>query len=194
MKLTANNQASRNRIKDNVLYRSEISKAVFATTPDFEGSKYAFNIFRKEWNVTVDNNYEKFYIENYFPVIAGSTNIQYENPRKWESCIPNEYKNCIGVVETGILNFIYDGGHRLLLIGKEGWGKTTLLRFVSNLIPKLKNVEKLCIPIYFSFNKRINDLSININDLTELQRKERYDNIFYDIPVQTFIKNCRSIL
>ena len=186
MKLTNNLRASEYELKDNALYDqfyADIHKIVYATTPDFERGKYFFDISQKKWDINIDKNDEKFYAENYFPVITikstNSTNssgtnqaIQYE--------IPAKYKHCVGVAENEILTFIYNGGNRLLLIGKEGWGKTTLLRFISHLIPNLKNIERDCVPIYFSFNKRINDLSVNIKELTEVQRQDRYNNILYD--------------
>ena len=180
MKLTEGFNPRSYELSNNVLYDSfytEIHKIVYATTPDFKSNKYTFDISQKKLNVTADTENKEFYTKNYFPVI-GIDETTALNASIFD--IPNTYKHCVGIAETEILNFIYNGGNRMALIGKEGWGKTTLLRFICNLIPDLQNMKKKCVPIYLSFNTAITDLSINLDNLSELQRKEIYDEIFYE--------------
>jgi len=180
MKLTKDLEASDYKLQPNVLYDSfyaNILKIVYAQTPDFKHNNYSFDISKKEWNVIIDNEDKEFYTKNYFPVIETDT-ATVQNTNNFD--IPDKYKHCVGKAEIGILNFIFNGGNRMKLIGKEGWGKTTLLRFICNLIPDLQKVKKHCVPIYLSFNTMITDLSINLDNLSELQRKEIYDKILYD--------------
>lgn len=174
------------KLENNAIFKyfgDEITDTIFATVPDAEklSVKFDNNLIRSE----LIEKEAIFFREQYIILQPKNETLSHENIK-----IPDELNNGIGLGVDQALNFIYDGGHRLLLTGKKGWGKTTFLRYISRyIIPILNNyknsesvyVNKPCVPIYISFNTQINDFN--------LAKEETYHKLFYDC-ILGKIRNC----
>ncbi len=127
-------------------FKEDLDSVIYATTPDLSIDK------------EVDTD---FFSNTYIPLFA-KTRLDFTSLPLPHNCkLPNDLINKLGKHERDILSFIYNGkdAHRIVIIGKKGWGKTTLLRFfVAYVIPKLNSIDinKKCESLYISFNTKQN--------------------------------------
>ncbi|MBF0647205.1 hypothetical protein IR083_00010 [Dysgonomonas sp. GY75] len=182
-------ESARYKLPNNAIYQyfgKDIEEIIFATVPDAG----ELNIKCKgDEIIHTPNEDETTFFEDQF-IVFDKTNDQVEiNPARLN--IPADLTDKVGTMERKIFDFIYNGGHRLLLTGKKGWGKTTFLRYISRyLIPMFNKrkdstdqpVFKPCLPVYISFNSEINSLN--------LAGEEEYPRLFYKIILDK-IRNLR---
>lgn len=146
-------------------FHDPLRKDIYATTPDLSTSQMQRNpqggiIYR----VDVD-----FFETAYIPIITNTRLEPVDLPISSNYTLPNDknLKNKLGLVEGQILSLIYgDTAHRLVITGKKGWGKSTLLRFITAYaIPKINgiNQNKTCAALYISFNTK----QVNVDDFSK---------------------------
>jgi len=161
-------------------FKADLQKVIYAITPDLSSRQMRFSN-----QGAVDYNVERDFFETTYIPIFSVTNLNFNDLPNPKNCIlPEELKKKLGLKEREILTFVYNGedAHRLVITGKKGWGKTTLLRFLSAYaIPELNktNQNKICNSLYISFNTKQVD-----NDFT----KEKFDTILLN-EIRKFCEN-----
>lgn len=157
-------------------FGEELFYFVCATTPDSASDRVSFEKNgRMVYNKTNEEN--DFYDKKYISISALDNKINAENMtlRCNNYYVTSEISN-INNVEQHILDFIYNGGHRLIVTGKKGWGKTTLMRYMAfHVLPTLNkdSRNKSCTTLYISFDSKINDFEKALS-------LEDYEKIFYE--------------
>ena len=186
MKLSSKykNEIAKYKLNNNVIFQyfgEEIIDTIFATVPDVDTLNT--KVVNKEIEHFLNEKEVNFFEQQY--IILDKTSEKVNISKTFS--IPTELKGKIGEMEDKVLDFIYDGGHRLLITGKKGWGKTTFLRYISRyVLPKLNQYKdsknnsfnKPCVPIDISFNAKINSFnSANEKEYHKLFYKEIIDKI-----------------
>ena len=152
-------------------FHDPLRKEIFAITPDLSTNQMQRNpqdgiIYR------VDGD---FFETAYIPIITNTRLEPADLPISSNYTLPNDkkLKSKLGLAEGQILSLVYgDTAHRLVITGKKGWGKSTLLRFITAYaIPKINriNQNKICAALYISFNTK----QVNVDDFS----KEEFDKI-----------------
>ncbi|MDR0560440.1 MAG: hypothetical protein LBG92_09725 [Prevotellaceae bacterium] len=171
-------------------FSADLRAIIHAVTPDLSTNQMQIN----EKGVVDYNTDRDFYETTYIPLFS-KTKLNLEQLPNPSNCIlPDDLKSKLDLIERNILSFVYNGkeAHRYIITGKKGWGKTTLLRFLTAyVIPKLNSIcgNRICNPLYISFNtKQADHLTeedfdkILLNELCKFcatKRNEDIESPFY---------------
>lgn len=154
------------RLAENPIYEryKYIFYKVYDPVPDFKLEN--LKIEQGKYTYIESDSEKNFYSEKYLHLSSQANLLQ----------ISKEHNIDLNIAQTNeniLMDFIFKIDYKLLVLnGRKGWGKSTLLRYVlCHLIPKQQKDGKL--PIYISFNEHINELNNASNERT-------IDNIFYD--------------
>jgi len=149
-------------------FKKDLESVIYATTPNLNTNQMQFNS-----QGGIDYRVEGDFFDTAYIPLFSDTRLDFNDLPNPSNCLlPKDLINKLGLTERDILSFIYNGeyAHRLIITGKKGWGKSTLLRFLSSYaIPKINKIRqnKICNPLYISFNTKQDD------DFT----KEEFDTI-----------------
>ena len=169
MKLTEKYQAT--KLPENSIYSVVqcIFHEVFCDIPNISIDNTSFSESEECFVYEETEEEKKFYTERYFDLTRKTL---------------NESTNSINKHENDLLDFSCKLGKKMLILrGKQGYGKTTLLRKVFfHILPKKNNK---ILPVYMSFNQHINRISGQNNES---------ENYFYDQFSNIIRKYTKSVL